>query len=417
MLASGLLSASIVSASEDDSQSLRLLITEYLEETDGTKADAVLTDILKRPDADVHAVEDSLLRDRVYTDQPRGVRSGVPIAVRGRFFGYALYVPSGYQPATAYPLVLCLHGAGFTGEAYLDRWQSRLNEQYILACPTMPMGNWWTRDAADVVLATLRDVQARYHIDPDRIFLTGMSNGGIGVYLIGSHYAPLFAGLAPMASGLDDVLMPFLANLRQTPVYMIHGVHDQVMPVELSRTIAKELTRLGYPFTYREHDRTHPVAGGHYFPREELPDLVAWFDKQRRPRFPSHLTVVRDATHFLPFGWVRIDSTTRIAAFSDNLVDRRDDAIIHRVYASLDAKIAGPNRIEVSTQRVQRYSLFLNQELIDLSKPVTVLTNGRVSYEGPVTASVETLLREARRRHDHALLFPAVLTISVDSTP
>jgi hypothetical protein len=87
------------------------------------------------------------------------------------------------------------------------------------------------------------------------------------------------------------------------------------------------------------------------------------------------------------------------------------------VYASLDAKIAGPNRIEVSTQRVQRYSLFLNQELIDFSKPVTVLTNGRVSYEGSVTASVETLLREARRRHDHALLFPAVLTISVDSTP
>ena len=77
----------------------------------------------------------------------------------GVLFGYALYVPSGYQPATAYPLVLCLHGAGFTGEAYLDRWQSRLNEQYILACPTMPMGNWWTRDAADVVLATLRDVQ------------------------------------------------------------------------------------------------------------------------------------------------------------------------------------------------------------------------------------------------------------------
>ena len=101
MLASGLLSASIVSASEDDSQSLRLLITEYLEETDGTKADAVLTDILKRPDADVHAVEDSLLRDRVYTDQPPGVHSGVPIAVRGRFFGYALYVPSGYQPAAA----------------------------------------------------------------------------------------------------------------------------------------------------------------------------------------------------------------------------------------------------------------------------------------------------------------------------
>jgi predicted esterase len=96
-----------------------------------------------------------------------------------------------------------------------------------------------------------------------------MSNGGIGTWLIGMHHAPLFAGLAPMASGLDDVLMPFLGNLRNTPVYIIHGVKDQVMPVVLSRTIARELTALGYPHVYREHEGEHPMAGGHYFPREE----------------------------------------------------------------------------------------------------------------------------------------------------
>jgi dienelactone hydrolase len=313
--------------------------------------------------------------------------------------------------------VICLHGAGFTGDAYLERWQTRLNEQYILACPTLPQGNWWTREAADVVLATLHAVQSLYHVDPDRIFLTGMSNGGIGVYLIGSHYAPLFAGLAPMASGLDDVLLPFLKNLRHTPVYVIHGTQDQVMPVELSRTIAQELTRLGYPYTYREHDRTHPVAGGHYFPREELPDLIAWFDAQHRESLSKTLTVVRDATHLSPFAWVRIDSTDRIAAFSDNLVDRRDDAIKNRVYAKFDAEIVGPNRIEVRTERVRRYSLFLNQDLVDLAKPLTVVTNGQVSYEGPVTPSIVTVLREARRRHDRALLFPVVLTIAVDDHP
>jgi dienelactone hydrolase len=313
--------------------------------------------------------------------------------------------------------VICLHGAGFTGDAYLERWQTRLNERYILACPTLPQGNWWTREAADVVLATLHAVQSRYHIDPDRIFLTGMSNGGIGVYVIGSHYAPLFAGLAPMASGLDDVLLPFLQNLRHTAVYLIHGTQDQVMPVELSRTIAQELTRLGYPYTYREHDRTHPVAGGHYFPREELPDLIAWFDAQHRDALPKTLTVVRDATHLSPFAWIRIDSTDRIAAFSDNLVDRRDDAIKNRLYATLDAELVGSNRIEVRTERVRRYSLFLNQDLVDLAKPITVVTNGQISYEGSVTPSIVTVLREARRRHDRALLFSVVLTITADDHP
>ena len=263
------------------------------------------------------------------------------------------------------------------------------------------------------MLETVRQARRRYHIDPNRVFLTGMSNGGIGAWLIGMHHAPLFAGLAPMASGLDDVLMPFLANLRSTPVYIIHGAKDQVMPVDLSRSIARELEVLGYPHVYREHQREHPMAGGHYFPREELPDLVAWFNRQRREPLPTSLTVVRDGSHFQTFNWVRLDATDPIAAFSEDLVDKRDERIKRRVYARLDASIAGNNRIEVKAEHVQRYSLFLNEQLIDFSKPLTVVTNGRLSFEGTVTPSVETLLRQARLRQDPERLFSVHLTIAI----
>jgi dienelactone hydrolase len=411
------LHAGAAAAVDAEPVSLASLVNEYVQTHDGDKASTVLETILQHPTADLGTVEAILRNGQSYAAQSVGLQPGVLLRVRSRTFRYGLYVPLSYDPSKSYALVICLHGAGFTGDAYLERWQTRLDEGYIIACPTLPQGNWWTREATDVVLATLRELQGRYHIDPNRVFLTGMSNGGIGVYLVGSHFAPLFAGLAPMASGLDDVLLPFLENLRDTPVYLIHGTQDQVMPVELSRTVAQELTRLGYPFTYREHDRTHPVAGGHYFPREELPDLVAWFGTRRRDPFPKRVTVVRDATHLSPFGWVRIDATERIAAFSENLIDRRDDTIKNRVYAKLDAEIVGPNRIEVRTERVRRYSLFLNQELIDLSKPITVITNGQMSYEGTMTPSIVTILREARQRHDRALLFPAVLTIPVDHNP
>src|SRR3989441_3913396 len=129
------------------------------------------------------------------------------------------------------------------------------------------MGNWWTRTAEDLVLASIRAVEARYHVDPNRVFLTGMSNGGIGAYLIGAHHASRFAAVIPMAAGLDDILMPFLENFRQTPLYIIHGRQDQVMPVSLSRVIDETLTELGYLHVYREHNRVHPMAGGHFFPR------------------------------------------------------------------------------------------------------------------------------------------------------
>jgi pimeloyl-ACP methyl ester carboxylesterase len=396
---------------------LKTQVFRYLDSTDTDEAARILQAILSDQNVTIDQAIRIIQTERDYAPQSTGTIPDERVDVQGRAYHLALSIPLTYQPAKGYGLVVCLHGAGFTGDVYLERWQARLGDDYVLACPTAPMGAWFTRSAEELVLATIRSVQRRYHIDPDRIFLTGMSNGGIGAWVIGMHDAPLFAGIAPMASGLDDVLMPFLANLRSTPIYIIHGAKDQVMPVELSRTITKELTRLGYPFVYREHDREHPVAGGHYFPREELPELVTWFNAQRRNPLPTTVTVVRDASHFQPFGWVRIDATDPIASFSEDLVSKRDDRIRRREYARLDASIVAPNRIEVQADRVQRYSLFLNEQLIDSSKPLIVLTNGQVSFEGPVTPSLETLLRQARLRQDSRQLFPIHLTIQVRKQP
>ena len=404
-------------AAESSSVDLKTQVFRYLDGTDTDEAARTLQAILSDQNVTIDQAIRIIQTERDYAPQPIGTIPDEQIDVQGRAYHLALSVPLTYQSAKGYGLVVCLHGAGFTGEAYLERWQVRLGEDYILACPTAPMGAWFTRGAEELVLATIRSVQRRYHIDPDRIFLTGMSNGGIGAWVIGMHDAPLFAGIAPMASGLDNVLMPFLANLRSTPIYIIHGAKDQVMPVELSRTITKELTRLGYPYVYREHDREHPMAGGHYFPREELPELVTWLNAQRRNPLPTSVTVVREASHFQPFGWVRIDATDAIAAFSEDLVSKRDDLIMRREYARLDASIVAPNRIEVQADRVQRYSLFLNEQLIDSSKPLVVLTNGQVSFDGPVTPSLEILLRQARLRQDSRQLFPIHLSIQVRKPP
>jgi hypothetical protein len=396
---------------------MKMQVFRYLDSTDAEEAAGILQAILSDPHATIDQTIQIIQTERDYDPQPTGTIPDGQVDAQGRAYNLALSVPQTYQQAKAYGLVVCLHGAGFTGEAYLERWQARLGEDYVLACPTAPMGAWFTRGAEELVLATIRSVQRRYHIDPDRIFLTGMSNGGIGAWVIGMHDAPLFAGIAPMASGLDQVLMPFLANLRSTPIYIIHGTKDQVMPVEFSRTITNELTKLGYPFIYREHDGEHPMAGGHYFPREELPALVTWLNAQRRNPLPTSVTVVREASHFQQFGWVRIDATDPIAAFSEDLVSKRDNLIKRREYARLDASIVAPNRIEVRADRVQRYSLFLNEQLIDSSKPLVVLTNGQVSFDGSVTPSLETLLRQARTRQDSRQLFPIHLVVQVRKQP
>jgi hypothetical protein len=396
----------------DSPASLHGLIMQYLSTQYANQAGELLREILSREDATLPAVTSILSKGRTYPSAPVGMQPEQEVTVGSQVFEYGLYVPENYRPEKAYSLVICLHGAGFTGDAYLERWQARLNDTYILACPTLTYGDWWTRTAEQLVLVTIRAVTGIYHIDPERVFLTGMSNGGIGAYLIGAHHARRFAAIIPMASGLDNVLMPFLENFQETPLYIIHGKRDQVMPVELSRSIVDILAELNYTYVYREHDRVHPMAGGHFFPREELADLVAWLGQQHRNPYPKKLRVVEDATHLLRFGWVRIDATERIASFTEALIDRQDEAIKSRLYARLDATIKN-NTIAVHSQRVRRYTLFLNDQLVDLTRPVTVVTNDTITFEGVITPSVRTLLHEARVRHDQGAIYPASVTIDV----
>lgn len=391
-------------------------VKEYVETSSPERAQELLTDIQRTPNVSVESMTTMLAEPSRYDIQPVGAQPRRSLAVRGSATEYALYVPEQYRPEKAYPLILCLHGAGFSGEAYLDRWVPRLGEKYILACPSVPMGSWWTRYGEELVLKVLEDVRRHYHVNPDRIFLTGMSNGGIGAWIIGMHHADRFAGIAPMASGIDDVLYPFLENLVHTPVYVIHGAEDTVMPVQLSRDLVKEMDRRGIAHYYREHHWTHPHAGGHFFPRQELPDLMTWFDAQTRATLPRSVSLVRDATHLTPLYWVRIDMTEQIAAFTENLIDSRDEFITGGIYAKLHAEIQSPNTFIVSTNRIRRYTLFLNQDLVDFSKPIVVKTNGTSSFEGMVKPEMDTLLQEARHRSDTHILFPAKLTIDVPSS-
>ena len=101
----------------------------------------------------------------------------------------------------------------------------------------------------------------------------------------------------------------------------------------------------------------------------------------------------------------------RIAVY--DLISKRDELTKHKQYAKLEASIVAPNRIEVTTKRVQRFSLFLNEHLIDSTKPVTVVANGEVVFQGLVTPKVEILLRQARLRQDPRQLFPILVMISI----
>ena len=342
------------------------------------------------------------LRTRSFRkDVPRGTLPHQPITIRENTFSYGLYVPLTYEPSRSLPLIVCLHGAGFGGDAYLDRWQPRLGEDYILVCPSIPGGAWWTSEAEELVLGVLSEISRIYHVDLNRVFLTGMSNGGVGTFLIGLNHADRFAALIPMASAWPVPLFPLLDNASGVPFYLIHGSRDQVMPIWFSRKVAEYLERNGHRLVYREHDQQHPVAGGHFFPQEELPDLIHWLRDRSRQPMPQEITLVRDRDHPGRAYWVRIDAVSpETGSFWASQFDEDQNRRLQEgMFAHLSARISG-NTIWVTTDRVLRYSLLLEPGLVDLHQPVRVITNGQTSFEGMARPEARILLQEIRQRPD-----------------
>src|ERR1700759_3531763 len=116
--------------------------------------------------------------------------------------GFSLYVPEYYTPDRAFPLVMGLHGGSGNGRGFLWRWlRDARSLGAILVTPTA-LGATWAlmgEDADTANLARILDiVRGRYTVDPAKLLLTGMSDGGTFSYVTGLERASPFTHLAPV---------------------------------------------------------------------------------------------------------------------------------------------------------------------------------------------------------------------------
>lgn len=371
-----------------------------------------------------------VLRDqRPETIPTTGLQLDLDKSLNDKPYPYSLYVPAGAKAGDSYPLMVILHGMGGSGSNTIPQWVDRLAEEFIILCPSYPMGAWWAQPAEDLVLQLIQEVQAKYPVDPNRIFLSGLSNGAIGAYMIGMFYPDLFAGIIPIASGITPRYMHFLVNLKNTPIYIIQGVHDPVFPIQLTRRVHQILRDMKYPVTYREHEEKGSAHGGHFLPISEVLPLVQWMKKQNRNPNPRLVRMTREANHLGRINWVRLGKGLKLAALQIPGPEREIVHVQDGKIATLFAAQKGNNEFEVMGKNLLEFELFFNTEMIDFNAPVRIVTQNLLDEEGQIVPGekqerfndklekdLEVLLRDYKQNRDPSMLFDGKITISLEKT-
>ncbi|MBI3300686.1 MAG: hypothetical protein HYZ72_01195 [Deltaproteobacteria bacterium] len=201
---------------------------------------------------------------------------------------YSLYVPENYTPQQTWPLIVCLHGAFGRGDDYIWTWlRPAKSNGYMLLSPKSAGPTWSVLNPpVDVrsIQAMLAEVCATYAVDRKRVYLTGLSDGGIFTYILGLAWAELFAGIAPVAGELHPMVDTMLrrGQGKDVPLFIVHGAQDFIFDVEFTRQTYTLLQKLGYNVTYQElPDWGHAYT---YTINEQL--VLPWFaslETNRRP--------------------------------------------------------------------------------------------------------------------------------------
>jgi predicted peptidase len=199
-----------------------------------------------------------------------------------------LSLPEGFdaQAPTRWPLLIFLHGSGEAGTDLARvsvHGPPRLLKEgrrlpFIVASPQatehFPYGEY-----DPVVLdAMLDELLARLPIDPDRVYLTGLSMGGIWSYGWAARRPERFAAIAPISAGwsVEDA-----CRLKDIPVRAYHGQKDDVIPVADNIAMVEAIRACGGEASLT----IYPDAGHDAWTRTyEDAALYDWLLAQRRTR-------------------------------------------------------------------------------------------------------------------------------------
>lgn len=329
----------------------------------------------------------------------------------------------GTMPEGGYPFFINLHGGG--SYSYVERpWDSEINEEewHTLMSFTNDYKN---TPALYFVPRMADDRKGRWHYlpqrvafrrayqvavlkgeaDPDRVYLTGISEGGYGAFRLGLYMPDYFAAVGSLAAAIES--LELAENLRNVAFRFDVGERDHTYNRSLNamdwRDKLDKLTKEN-PEDFVHQSNIIPEKG-HTIP---YLTITSWLAKYKRRVYPKHLS----------YTYYNIDYN-----IDDNIDDGFSDGVYYvgfgKLSQSRDARLHidvrhESNNFEVETKLLHgsvkgKLTLFIDE--VDFTKPVVVRHNGQVIFSGILRPSKGVMAEAIALFGDPKRIFPAKVNI------
>jgi pimeloyl-ACP methyl ester carboxylesterase len=338
---------------------------------------------------------------------------------------YLVQLPPEYRHSRPYPVLIALHQAGEKPNAAFQRWGDAAAENgYILVAPEWqgPHSKYnYSEDEHATVTNALRDLRRRFNTDEDRVFLTGLGEGGAMAFDVGLSHPDLFAGVLPMGNGPQYHAELYWRNAQYLPFYVVHGSQgpdfDKLRELFDNWVIRRAFSTLWIEYKGR---------GVEWF-SGEAQNMFDWMRGQRRIDFVhsrklggsfgaglfgnEFYTMRASDNHFY---WLSSDDIRNVKNVNNWKLPPRGQP------AALTASIDYPNnKIYVNSSGLGQVTIWLGrnskgEDAIDFDRPVTVqhgFALVRPWVNAKVTPSLEVLLEDLHQRGDRQQLFLAKIAL------
>ncbi len=334
---------------------------------------------------------------------------------------YVLMVPADYDPSRRYPVAFYLNGGVFRpdrgrGGEWWRNYDDVMGYDRIAVLPqSWNESLWWEWSQVENLRGILSDLKGTYNVEENRVYAFGRSDGGTGVYFFGFRDTTPWAAFLPFIGHPAVLLNPrvgadglmHVANLTNKPLFIVNGETDRLYPVRVITPFLSAFQRAGVDFVFTAKPGGHNTS---WWP-EEAENIERFIAAHPRDPHPERILWATERTdRYNRAHWVVIDELGPIAGDPDRgglagLTFDGNSGVVRAVRSG--------NTVTVDAYRVRKFTLLISPDVFDLGRPIRVIANGEVAFDGMVQQRVETLRKWAARDEDRTMLYAAEVTVEL----